>query len=237
MPVYAMAGVKVEMDPRLPLLRDRAEKYLSGGEPDFRIGPPPKRSRLSRLHPPWRKGMSDESYEYAYYEGMFYRKLLKYDGFMFHSSALCYKGGAYMFSAPSGTGKSTHTAMWMNILGGDAVMINDDKPALRFVDGECRAYGTPFSGNSPVNATVSAPARGICFLEQAPENEIRRITPGEAFPLFYEETIRLLTKADAGILLRLFTRVAGSVPLFKLRCLPDRAAALLSIKTMTGADL
>ena len=85
--------------------------------------------------------------EYAYVGAEFNRKFLKYGGIMIHSSAVEVDGKAYLFSAPCGTGKSTHTKQWQKYFGADqAIIINDDKPVLRRLEDGWYAYGTPLVG-------------------------------------------------------------------------------------------
>lgn len=89
-----------------------------------------------------------EQCEYIFAGSEFYRKLINLGGFMLHASAIVVDNKAYLFSAPSGTGKSTHTKLWQECFGDKAIIINDDKPAIRIEEGKCFAYGTPFSGKT-----------------------------------------------------------------------------------------
>ena len=117
--------------------------------------------------------LSDEDCEYLCTGASFYRQLLNFDGMLLHASAVVVDGYAYLFSAPCGTGKSTHTRLWLQAFGDRAFILNDDKPALRFEDGAWYAYGTPWSGKHDISANVRVPVAGICFLHQAKENTIR----------------------------------------------------------------
>ncbi|WP_139164333.1 hypothetical protein [Eubacterium maltosivorans] len=111
----------------------------------------------------------------------FSNSLLEYEGFCFHASAIVFKNTALLFSAPSGTGKSTHTRLWQQRFGKDAVqIINDDRPAIRRVSGRFMAYGTPWSGSSPLNVNTRAPLGAIIFLKQGKENRIRKLSNPEA---------------------------------------------------------
>ena len=105
----------------------------------------------------------------------FARQLLRFDGFQLHSSAVMLDGKAYLFSAPSGTGKSTHTEKWCRLFG--AKLLNDDKPALRCQDGTWMAYGTPWSGKHDLSEPVGVPLGGIAFLKRGEENRIYRMEP------------------------------------------------------------
>lgn len=181
------------------------------------------------------------SYELACYleSGFhFYGHLLRFHGMMLHASAVEYKGNAYLFSGPSGMGKSTHTRLWQQVFGSDAQVFNDDKPALRLQDGTWYAYGTPWCGKDGINQNKKVPLAGICFLKRGTENRIRRLEGQEAIACLLSQTHRrfrlainldrLLTNLDA--LIRM-------IPVYELECLPNEEAARLSQKIMcAGRD-
>lgn len=226
MAIYRFCGLNVDMKPRYPLLTRRSAAYLTEGraEPDVVIPPAGGDGTDGRA----------ETNEYLLAGGLFYRYLLRFDGMMLHASAVGYGGRAYLFSAPEGTGKSTHTAGWRELLGDDAVIINDDKPALRFVDGRLLACGTPFSGSSPLNANLMLPVGGICFLERGEKNEISRVSTSEAAALLYGGTIRALGEESGRLLLDTLMRVAEQAVFYKLRCRLGAEGVRLSFETMTG---
>ena len=99
---------------------------------------------------------------------------------LFHSSVVSYKGKAYMFLGKSGTGKSTHSQLWLKHIEGTE-LVNDDNPVVRIVDGIARVYGSPWSGKTPCYRNVDYPIGGIVKLKQAPYNEIRRMKAVEAY--------------------------------------------------------
>ncbi len=121
----------------------------------------------------------------------FSARLLSYNGFCLHASAIAFQNHGILFSADSDIGKSTHTRLWQQHFGQNAVkIINDDKPALRHVDDTFFVYRTPFSSNSEENLDVKFPLHSIVFLEQAVSNSIRRLTTLEALPLIMKQTLR-----------------------------------------------
>ncbi len=174
-----------------------------------------------------------ETCEYMATGWAFYRALVHYHGMLLHASAVCVDGKAYLFTAPSGTGKSTHTALWRKLLGERAVMLNDDKPAIRILDGTAYAYGTPWSGKSDLNRNLRAELAGICVLEQAKQNEMARLSVGEALPLLLTQTVYSKEAAVTELFLQNLDILLRKVPVWRLRCLPDLAAAELSYRTMT----
>ena len=179
---YLIAGLRVRMD-TFGRTAEQAENYLTQteGEPDIVISSDPEGFRQRHTH------LSLEDCEYLCTGGSFYRQLVKFDGMMLHSSAVVMDGYAYLFSAPCGTGKSTHTSLWRKTFGEDRVlMLNDDKPALRLEDGRWYAYGTPWSGKHGLATNICVPLKGICILERGTENQIRQISAREALPMLMQ---------------------------------------------------
>jgi len=180
--------------------------------------------------------LTGDAYIYCESGTHFHFQLLKFDGMMLHSSAVVVDGKAYLFSAPSGTGKSTHTRLWQTIHGAKAEIINDDKPALRCIDGVWYAYGTPWCGKDGININKKAPVAGICFLKQAPENKIRRLSNAEAVQNIVWQTLRRFKQTES--LDRMLTNVDSlvrTIPVFELENRPEKEAAMLSYETMRRA--
>ena len=171
----------------------------------------------------------------AYMESafQFYLQLLNYDGFYIHSSAVVKDGKAYLFSGHSGVGKSTHVRLWLETFGGDTRIINDDKPALRCIDGVWYAYGTPWCGKDGININERVPVAGLCFLKQADHNSIRRLSPAEAVTKVLGQTIFRFQETNfADALMKNIESFLSNVSIYELENLPNRDAALLSYKTM-----
>lgn len=175
----------------------------------------------------------------AYMESgyQFYCQLLDFDGLYLHSSAIERGGRAYLFSGPSGMGKSTHTRLWQSIYP-DARVFNDDKPALRRLDGRWFAYGTPWCGKDGININMKVPLGGICFLRRGTANSIRRLSPVEAATRIISQTIRRFKTVERlDLLLKHVDRLVAEIPVYELHCLPDTHAARLSYETMRqGAE-
>lgn len=161
---------------------------------------------------------------------IFARELLAFDGSFLHSSAVVLNGKAYLFSAPSGTGKSTHTEKWCRLFG--ARYLNDDKPALRLVDGVWMAYGTPWSGKHDLSSNEGVPVGGVAVLRRGEENKITRMQPTEALPWIMSQTSFRLSRANMEKQLALMDRFLRQVPIWQLYCRNEDAAALLSRDAM-----
>ena len=176
--------------------------------------------------------LSREAVAYIEAGGWFNYLLLHFGGMMLHASAVELGGKAYLFSGPCGMGKSTHTRLWQREFP-DARVFNDDKPALRRIDGRWFAYGTPWSGKNHVNINIKAPLAGICFLQRGMENSIRRLSAPEAVKRLIHQTMRLFNEeSDLDLMLGCVERLATEIPIFELHSLPEPAAAHLSHDTM-----
>lgn len=177
--------------------------------------------------------ISQESFAYMESCRQFCAFLLKFNGLYLHASAVELDGKAYLFSANSGTGKSTHTRLWQQAFGDAAQVFNDDKPALRCIDGIWYAYGTPWCGKDGININKKVPLAGICFLKQAPENKMRELSKVEVLQKILPQTMyRNKTAKQMDLLLCSLENLLGKIPVFELECKPDLDAAQLSSATM-----
>ena len=179
------------------------------------------------------------SCEYSMAGSQFYTQLLDHDGMMLHASSIMMDGNAYLFSARSGTGKSTHTSLWQKVYGKDrAVNFNDDKPAMRIIDSKAYACGTPFSGKSDINLNVIVPLKAICFLERSETNYIEKIPPFKAIPLIINQTIfkgqppEIQQKVQ-----NMIAKIISLVPVYKLGCNISDEAAILAHDVMSGEKI
>lgn len=166
--------------------------------------------------------------------GYFYRKLLDYNGMMLHSSCVVVDGLAYLFSATSGTGKSTHTARYLEMFGDRAYILNDDKPAIRLVDGIWYAYGTPWSGKCDISVNTKVPVAGIAMVERGVNNEITAFEGLPAIEAVISQVNRPRPIEYRAKLLRLLDQLITQVPIWKLKCNMDPEAAIVSYEAMSG---
>lgn len=166
----------------------------------------------------------------------FYGNLLRFDGLMLHASAVAYEGRAYLFSGPCGMGKSTHTRLWQQVFGDSAVVINDDKPALRRIDGKWYAYGTPWCGKDGINVNTKVPLGGICFLKRGEQNEIYRLDSLKASASIISQTLRKFKKeSNLTLMLSHVDKLVREIPIFEFKNLPLPESARLSYETMSDA--
>ena len=151
-----------------------------------------------------------------------------------HASVVTRGGRGFLFLGKSGTGKSTHSSLWLKYIDGTS-LLNDDNPVLRVVDGVVRVFGTPWSGKTPCYKAEDVPVGAIVRLRQAPVNEIERLGVAQAYASVMSSCsgfrpIRALADAQHATL----ATIATGVPCYRLDCLPDEAAARLCQSTVDG---
>ena len=228
--IYRICGLNISCDFRERTMTARAEKYLSEGEPDLLI------RHDSSLYPELKRrnpALDDNECEVIVTANRFYRSLLDFGGFMLHSSAVAVDGRAYLFSAPSGTGKSTHTELWLKLFGERAYILNDDKPALCVTDSGIMACGTPWSGKSDLNVNAQLPIGGICVLKRSEQNYIRRMDEGAAVYSLLNQTIRPEDGGAMSKLLSLLDEVVRAVQVWEMGCNISLEAAQMAYDAMS----
>ena len=155
---------------------------------------------------------------------------------LMHGSAIAVDGEAYIFTAASGTGKSTHAGLWRKVFGGRAVMINDDKPLLRIEPGGVIACGTPWDGKHRRSTNIMLPLRSICILERGETNSIKEISFEEAYPMLLQQTNRPADKALMIQTLGLMEKMRQHVKIYKLKCNQEPEAAIVSYNGMKKGE-
>lgn len=165
-----------------------------------------------------------------------YRKIAEkmpfYDTILFHGSCVAVNGTGYLFTAKSGTGKSTHTRLWRELLGDRAVMVNDDKPLIHVNGNGALAYGTPWDGKHRLSSNIAVPLKGICILGQAKENLIHQITVQKAYPMLLQQVYRPADSEAMKQTLALIDKLAVKVNLWQLGCNKDIEAAVIAYEAM-----
>lgn len=174
----------------------------------------------------------DSLIEYMFTGSEFYHTLIRHNGFLIHSSAVVLDGKAYLFSAPSGTGKSTHTSLWLKEFP-HAEILNDDKPAIRILDNGIYVYGTPWSGKTDLNLNRKVPLQGIAFLERSENNFIAPMDSLTALQNLLNQTVRPGEKETASKLFDLLDQFLTRVPIYRFGCNMDASAAHVSYEAMS----
>lgn len=233
MAIYDIAGLKVDLKNTGGRTGKQALPYLAENQDekniDININVTPERiENAVAEHPELNQG----DWEYMLTGTDFYTKLIKYKGILLHSSCIVVDGLAYAFSADSGVGKSTHTQLWLKHFGERAHMLNDDKPAIRIIDGRVYACGTPWSGKYDYSTPEIVPLAGICFIERSEENRIRKADTSRAIYNIFSQTVRKLGAESMESLLDVLDEIFKKVPIWELGCNISDEAVLTSYNAM-----
>lgn len=161
-------------------------------------------------------------------EALFDRNIL-----VLHGSVIAVDGQGYLFTAKSGTGKSTHTRFWRETFGERAVMVNDDKPFLRMEEEGILVCGAPWSGKHGLDTNVTVPLKAICILERGPENRIHPMGPKDALPMLLHQSHHPLDQSKHPQLQALVEQLANRIPLWKMECTLDPRAAEVAFDAMS----
>lgn len=153
---------------------------------------------------------------------------------LFHGSAIAVDGACYLFAAKSGTGKSTHARLWREMLGDRAMMVNDDKPLLRFTNDGVEVCGTPWNGKHRLDTNTIVPLRAVCLLGRSKSNSICRIDAQDGYVDLLKQTYRPVDVAALTNTLDCLHALATTVPLYRLACNMEPDAAQVSYEAMSG---
>lgn len=239
--VYSMAGKTVEICSHYPDVQQKCEVYRCSATPEVRVQVSRDdivREREQAVADLGADAVGSEGYYEAYaVVRQLVEELFQYDILLFHASAVAVDGEGYLFTARSGTGKSTHARYWREYFGARAVMVNDDKPFLRVADGSVIVYGSPWCGKHKLHTNVAVPVKAICLLERSEENHIEPITAREAFPLLYRQTYQLKKRDSRARELALIDEMARSVRLYRLGANMSTEAARVAWEGMNGGSL
>ena len=178
------------------------------------------------------RNFPDPFLERAAIQRKFAEALFDLDILLLHGSTICVDGHAYLFTARSGTGKSTHTRLWRETFGSRALMVNDDKPFLKFTPEGIFACGSPWSGKHGLDSNITVPLQGICLLQRGTENRIRPAQAEEVLPMLYKQANQPLDEKKLPRLTQLVERLSRTVPLWQMECTKDPAAAQIAFDAM-----
>ncbi len=179
MAVYEIAGIRFQAEITDPYTRRQITPYRveADSAPEVIVITEEKLAYERKLQPCATPGTW---YSCALLRELSDRMLYHYQCFLVHAAALLYHGKAYLFVAPSGTGKTTHMMLWKKCLGEKMAILNGDKPFLRMQDGKITVYGSPWQGKEGYGMNASAPLGGVFLLDRAAENSVRPAAVPEA---------------------------------------------------------
>ena len=180
--------------------------------------------------------LSDELLEITALQRKVTEALFDYDTLLFHGSVVAVDGEAYLFTAKSGTGKSTHTRFWREVFGDRAVMVNDDKPFLRITPDGVIACGSPWMGKHGLGANIQVPLKAICILERGEVNRIVPISASQALPMLFQQSQRPMQPRNLPKYMDLIDALASKVPVYRMQCNLDPQAAMVAYRGMSGNE-
>ena len=227
---YEFAGKIVEVNSLNEAVHKYCAAYLSDAPADFSVTTTQEDIEYERNRseiPGCPDGYLEELAVYRKIS----EKMPSYDTVLFHGSVVAVDGEAYLFMAASGTGKSTHVALWRKLFGERAVMVNDDKPLLHIGD-TVTAYGTPYDGKHKLSNRIAVPLKAICILERADKNTIVPVTKNEAYTMLLQQVYRPNDVFALQKTLELIDKMADRVGLFRLGCNMDIEAAKVAYDGM-----
>lgn len=151
---------------------------------------------------------------------------------LIHGAAIAVDGQAYLFTARSGTGKSTHTRLWRELFGNRVTMINDDKPLLRPTKDGVIVYGSPWDGGEGLSTNTQAPLKAIIKLERGKENRMRPFKISEMIPELFAASLRRQSSLERAQSIELQSRILSAVKLYSMKCTPYPEAVISAAKAL-----
>ena len=235
MTVIKIAGLNIGIDNRYPHLELQVRDYITNEAPLFCVS-------VTEDEIDGEKSFSATDRPRGYYESIVaYRKiaekLSEYDAFLFHGSVIEYKDMAYIITANSGVGKTTHTRLWISEFSGEVDIINGDKPIVRIIDGVAYACGTPWQGKENFGKNAIRPLRGIAFLSRGAENRASSVSPSDAVLRFMKQIYIPKESASGTVTTMLLAdKVINAVRLVSLECNMDPEAAHVCRAALTSDE-
>ena len=231
-----VVGLATQVQPMFGSTKEYCRPYLTEREPEFFVeitGADLVRQQELLDQEADREGLrrrkfTDPFLERTVIQEKIAEKLLERDTLLLHGSTVAVDGQAYLFTAPCGTGKSTHTRFWREQFGDRAVMVNDDKVFLQLRRDSVWAYGSPWTGKHGIGTNISVPLKGICFLQRGTENQIQKAMPEKWLPELIHQSFLPEEQYSALVL-----QLAERIPLWEMFCTKDPQAATIAYESMS----
>lgn len=228
--VMEIAGFAIGVEPLFESTRMYCREYWTDREAEFHVTV--KREDLVQEQELLNIEADEEGLKRRKFSDMFLERsviqrrvaeaLVQREVLLMHGSTVAVDGRAYLFTAPCGTGKSTHTRLWREVFGDRAVMVNDDKPFLKQTGDAVLACGSPWTGKHGIGTNVCVPLGGICILSRGRENLIR--------PAEQDKTLEFLRSQcfpPQGL-----EKLLDRVRLWEMECTRDLGAAVTAFEAM-----
>ena len=237
-----LAGINVEVMSIFDEVYDFCCDYLTDASPDINVTVTNEDiayEKIVNIRESQFEGIPIVDYSDSYLETLaVYRKIatkmLEYDTFLMHGAVVAVGDKAWLFTAPSGTGKTTHINLWLKNIQGSYV-VNGDKPLIHIGE-ECTVYGTPWAGKEGMNRNVGVKLCGIVFLNRGKDNRIEKVSLSQVLPVLIQQSYRPKTRPELEKTLSLLSRLGRKIPMYQLYCNMNDEAALTAYNVLSGAE-
>lgn len=239
---YKIAEQVVQITSVFETVHTLCRDYAWDGEADFTVVTNPQDivfERIKSAREDEVEGIPTRHFTDSYLETLaVYRKIARHmltcDTLLFHGSAIAVDGEVVLFTAKSGTGKSTHTKLWRETFGDRAVMVNDDKPLLRITQDGVWVCGTPWDGKHRLSTNCMLPLKAICVLERGERNVITPISAQEMLPMLLQQSYRPEEASTTAQLLQVLDKLTKKTSFYRLACNMDLSAAQVAYDGIFG---
>lgn len=225
-----IAGLCVEIDNKYKHVLRLCRDYLTEEEPDFRVS-------VTEENIEQEQGQSEIQFKKSYCESVcIYREIAKrlpdYHAFLLHAAVIQVDDVCYAFAARSGTGKSTHTGLWLKHFGDRAQFVNGDKPIVRWIDDKLYACGTPWNGKEGFGNNVMCPLQAVCFLDRGETNSIAPASAEDALHRVSKQILMPQEPAKLVAFLDDLERMLREIPTYVLKCNISDEAVTVAYEAM-----
>lgn len=233
---YKIADVVFEINAHHDFFIEMAKKYICDNSFSAEFNATVTEEEIKRE----KNAPNGKVYTDAFAESLaVYRKISSYlidfkDGFLFHASAVSVDNRGVLFTAHSGTGKSTHARLWQELLGDRFLYVNDDKPVIREINGEFFVYGTPWSGKHKLDNDIKVKIEAVAKIQRSEKNFVNLLDKKEAIALFMEQSLRFPEKDRTVKYLQIISRFLNSVNTFVINCNTYIEAGKIAVKQILG---
>lgn len=228
-----IAGKCIKVNSLFDYVRDYCKEFFSEKEPDFCVSIERKdieNERKKTIEEEQKGNIDHFDYKDDYLEILaVYRKIvakmLDYDTLLMHGAVIAVDGQAYMFTAKSGTGKTTHIRLWHKKFGDRMKVINGDKPLIKVTENGVIAYGTPWCGKERYGNNACAPLKAVCVLQRSKENHIKQVEMGDILHIMLQQSYRGENASETLAVLSLLDGISKGVKFYVLGCNMESQAA------------
>lgn len=237
-----LAGINVAITSLFDEVYDFCRDYLTEAPADMSVAVTSEdifHEKIKNIREAQIEGLPVADYPDSYLETLaVYRKIvtkmLDFDTFLMHGAVIAVGDKAWLFTAPSGTGKTTHINLWLNNIPGSYV-VNGDKPLIHIGD-ECTVYGTPWAGKEGMNQNIGVKLCGIVVLNRGAENHIEKVPMTQILPVLIQQSYRPKERVELEKTLSLLSRMGKKIPMYQLYCNMNPDAALTAYNILNGED-